>query len=180
MSNYHNLSDAEREQFNLPPAGFQGNEFTVILQGPTMAALKRNIEGFRTFARDNHYDHFQVLEQGKDPDSGFRAIVVAHNFNPITWMSEKFHRAKLGAEHGWEQGAKKAKVRHDISQQAELELTRQSEIARQRIRGARLAAAAPIREETEADVAAAQEEARRKRLLEGVGKPSGLTSEIFS
>ena len=113
------LTDSERERYNLPPKGFQGNEMTVIIEAPTRAQMTTSIKAFEGFARSQGMHKVKVVEQGSDPDGGYKAIVQAHNFNPITWASEQAHRAKMGVEHGWRQGAEKAKVKHEISLEEE-------------------------------------------------------------
>lgn len=165
MAHYHNLTDEERDRYNLPPAGFQGNEMTVVVQAPSLRALTEKTQAFKRFATGEGYETFQVLSYGPDPDGGFKAIIEAHNFNPVTWASEQYHRAKLGVQHGVEQGRKKAEIKHRISQAAELQATGEREITLQRARLARLRAAAPVRIETEAEAGRLLEERRRQRRL---------------
>lgn len=88
--NFHNLTDEERDKLNLPPVGFQGNEFTTIIQAPTKVALQTKIGQFRAFATLNKYELFEVLQQGPDPDGGYKAIVTAHNWNAAAWVQRKW------------------------------------------------------------------------------------------
>jgi choline dehydrogenase-like flavoprotein len=127
--------------------------------------MKRKIDAFKKFAHAEGYETVQVISQAPDPDGGFKAIVEAHNVNPITWASEQYHRAKLGVKHGVEQGRKKAEIKHQISQAAEIQATGEREVALQRARLARLRAAAPVRIETEAEAGRLLEERRRQRRL---------------
>ena len=117
---FHNLSDEERDKLNLPPIGFQGEEFTTILQAPTSTTLQKRVDQFRTFAKTEHYETFEVLQQGRDPDGGFKAIVSAHNWNPVTWAAEKATRTYLGAKHGLAIGKQKAEIKHVVGVEAEL------------------------------------------------------------
>jgi len=61
VAHYQNLSDEEREHYNLPPQGFQGNEMTVVIQAPSKTALKKKIEAFHRFAISEDYENFQIL-----------------------------------------------------------------------------------------------------------------------
>ena len=165
---YHNLSDKERECYNLPPQGFQGNEFTVVLQAPTSVALQKQIDDFHGYAKRNDYEHFEVLTQGSDPDGGFKAVAMAHNFNPVTWTSEQYHRAKLGVTKGWKKGKEKAEITHEISSVGELEAAKAREVTLQRARLARIEGAAPERIATEREVGKLLEERRRQRRLASI------------
>ncbi len=165
MAKYVNMSDEERERYNLPPAGFQGNEMTVVIQAPSKDAMTKKIKAFHKFAMEEKYENFQILMEAPDPDGGYKAIVTAHNLNPVTWASEQFHRAKRGVQTGWEQGRKMAEVRSQISQQGQLAAAQAHEIAIQRARVARIAAAAPERQLTEEMVGREAEIARRRRRL---------------
>ena len=168
MTQFINMSNEERDRYNLPPGGFQGNEFTVVLQAPTALALKQKLTNFHKFALAEGYENFAVLSEGPDPDGGFKAIATAHNFNPVTWASEQFHRAKIGAQTGWQQGKKKAVIKSHISQQAELAAAAAREMTLQKARIARIQGAAPIRIQTEAEVGAGLEELRRQKQLAAI------------
>ena len=93
---------------SLPPedsAGYQGEEFTVQLQSPTREGLDEQIASFRKFAKDRGLETFKVLERGKDPDGGYRAIITAHNWNPfeaagrvVRYTRRKYARGRWGKE----------------------------------------------------------------------------------
>jgi hypothetical protein len=68
---------------------YQGKEFTTTLQAPTRKQLDKLIRGNMAFARRQGMEDIRILERGKDPDGGYRAILVAHNWNPIEWVKEK-------------------------------------------------------------------------------------------
>jgi hypothetical protein len=168
---YTELTDEEREEYNLPPKGFQGNEFTIVIQAPTKLTLQKKIADFHSFALKEGYGSFSILSQGPDPDGGFKAVVAAHNSNPLTWASEQFHRARLGARSSWSQGAKKARIKHDVSQRGDLAATYATEVALQKARLARIEAAAPERIATERLIGAEKEKMRRERILEELQQP---------
>lgn len=172
---FHNLTDAEREHYNLPPAGFQGNEFTAVIEAPTMIALDKKLDAFKRFAAKEGYEHVEVISKVPDPDGGYKAIMTAHNFNPIAWASEQLHRAKLGATEGWKKGKVKAEMKHQISSLGELEATKEREIALQRARIARIRAAAPERITTEEMVGVEQERRLRERRLAQLKAPDEST-----
>ena len=75
---------------------YQGREKTSILQANTKRELEELIRSSRAFARRNGMHDFKVVKRGKDPDGGYRAIVTAHNWNPVKWVKEKIEarRAK--------------------------------------------------------------------------------------
>jgi len=173
--NFHNLTDKERDELNLPPEGFQGEEFTTIIQAPTSTALQKNIEQFRVFAKAKQYETFEILQQGRDPDGGFKAIVVAHNWNPITWAAEKAHRAYLGAKHGIAVGKEKAEIKHVVGVKAELGRAAEEEeaLARRRLAIGRAVEAEKLIGDPE--VAAARQRAKYARLLAPATKPTPAT-----
>lgn len=108
----------------------QGNELTVIIQAPTTRALSARIVSFKRFAKEEGCDTIKILERGPDPDGGYRAIITAHNFNPLTWVSEKYHRTKYGLTTGWSQGAEKARMKAEIQRKKDLEAEREIAEAR--------------------------------------------------
>lgn len=69
---------------------YQGREKTSILQANTKAGLDTLIRSSRSFADEHGMERFKVLESGKDPDGGYRAIVTAHNWGPTEWVKRKF------------------------------------------------------------------------------------------
>lgn len=73
---------------------YQGKELQSTLQAPTESSLQEMVESARGFAEENKLEEFKILEFGKDPDGGYRAIVTAHNWNPISWIKGKLTRKK--------------------------------------------------------------------------------------
>jgi len=71
---------------------YQGKEETSILQANSMKDLNALIRSSKEFAKKNDLVNFRVLGKGKDPDGGYRAVVTAHNWNPIKWVKEKLSR----------------------------------------------------------------------------------------
>ncbi|TRZ52635.1 MAG: hypothetical protein D4S01_02540 [Dehalococcoidia bacterium] len=130
MTNFHNLTNDERDRLNLPPVGFQGEEFTTIIQAPTSKALQKRVDQFRLFAQHENYETFEVLQHGRDPDGGYKAILTAHNWNPITWTAEKGYRAYLGIKHAPAIGRAKALAKHQVGAEAEVLRAAEEEEAR--------------------------------------------------
>lgn len=162
---FHNLSDKERDRLNLPPVGFQGEEFTSIIQAPTSKALQTKVDQFRLFAKAKNYETFDVLQHGPDPDGGFRAIVSAHNWNPLTWAAEKAHRAYLGAKHGVAIGKEKAVIKHRVGVEAELSQAAEEEASSARRKLAVRRAIEAERLRLAPELAASREKAKYARLL---------------
>ncbi len=183
--NFHNLTDAERDRLNLPPAGFQGNEFTTIIQAPTKNALQAKISQFRAFAKVNKYDLFEILQQGPDPDGGFKAVITAHNWNPLTWAAEKAHRTYLGAKHGVAIGTQKAIIKHKVGTEAAIARAGEEEKALAERRLARLRAVEAERLRGETVYAAAIARSRYQGLTSTslttvpTGPPVPPTKEVF-
>ncbi len=173
---FHNLSDEERDKLNLPPKGFQGEEFTTILQAPTSTALQKRVDQFRAFARTEHYETFEVLLQESDPDGGFKAIVTAHNWNPITWAAEKATRTYLGAKHGLAIGKRKAEIKHLVGTEAELAQAAEEETLNAQRKLAIKRAVEAERRRREPELAAA-----RQRTIYSTpkGQPEDITKFIF-
>lgn len=73
---------------------YQGKEQTSILQAPTEKELNSLIGSSKVFTKSQGMETFQVLQKGKDPDGGYRAVIASHNFNPIKWIGEKVRRKK--------------------------------------------------------------------------------------
>lgn len=76
--------------------GYQGKEIETTLQAPDEPTLKRMIAGLQGYADKMGLEPVEVLMAGPDPDGGFKAVVVAHNFNPITWLK--------GKKASWDEG----------------------------------------------------------------------------
>jgi len=77
---------------------YQGRELTSTLQAPSKSSLNSLIGDARKYAKASGMDSFKILESGRDPDGGYRAIVTAHNWNPISWIKEKIGKKKKPIE----------------------------------------------------------------------------------
>ena len=73
---------------------YQGREFETTLQAPTLKVLNKEIKDLRTYARKEGMGRVRILQKGPDPDGGFKAIVTAHNWNPVKWVKGKLTRKK--------------------------------------------------------------------------------------
>jgi hypothetical protein len=68
---------------------YQGREFEVTLQAPNYPSLNAMVKDMEKVARKNGMGEVSVLSKGADPDGGYKAIVVAHNWNPIKWLKRQ-------------------------------------------------------------------------------------------
>lgn len=73
---------------------YQGKEIQSTLQAPTASSLQEMVDSAKEYAEENNLGELEVLEFSKDPDGGYRAIVTAHNWNPISWLKGKLTRKK--------------------------------------------------------------------------------------
>ena len=64
---------------------YQGSEITATLQAPTKGKLRELVNSLKKYAEKEHMDTIKVLSFGKDPDGGWKAIIEAHNWNPMIW-----------------------------------------------------------------------------------------------
>ena len=69
---------------------YQGKEITATLQAPNKAQLNKLISGLNCYAKKNNLERVKVLSKGKDPDGGYKAIIEAHNFNPMSAIRDKW------------------------------------------------------------------------------------------
>jgi len=77
---------------------YQGMEFTTTLQANTLRELNSMIKSLEDYAHEYEMDDFKVLSKGPDPDGGYKAIVTAHNWNPLTWIKERWEARGGGPE----------------------------------------------------------------------------------
>lgn len=68
---------------------YQGKEIQSTIKAPTKKDLDEMIKDIKSYARENGLGPVKILRRGKDPDGGYEAIVVAHNWNPVKWVKEK-------------------------------------------------------------------------------------------
>lgn len=69
---------------------YQGKEFRTHLQANSEEDLNEMIEGLQVYASEHGLEPISVLQRREDPDGGWEAIVLAHNWNPLKWVKEKF------------------------------------------------------------------------------------------
>lgn len=77
---------------NSRPVKYQGKEVEATIQAPDEASLKEMLAQMTRFTSNNGMGKVQILSMGKDPDGGYKAIVTAHNWNPVKWVKEKFSK----------------------------------------------------------------------------------------
>lgn len=68
----------------------QGREAKHYIQAPTEDQLDEMIEGLNEYAMEHGMDSIEVLQKRPDPDGGWEATVISHNFNwGAAWKSVK-------------------------------------------------------------------------------------------
>jgi len=77
------------DELNPEEQQYQGKEILTAIQAPTVDALDDMLEGMRDYAEGEGLEEFTILEKGEDPDGGYRAVISAHNWNPVTWFRER-------------------------------------------------------------------------------------------
>jgi len=99
------------------PDNFQGREIQATLKAPTEESLENMLSELEDYAHEVELDEIQVLKKGRDQDGGWEAIVVAHNFNPFTWLQEKWEARGGGPAARREREEKARKRRLEKLQQ---------------------------------------------------------------
>ena len=161
-----------------PPEYYPGNAGTFILQGPNKEEVHEKLKILEHACLEMGMKEFEIVDDRPDPNGGWKCLILSHNFNPVTWASEKFHRASLGAREGWETGRKKAALKHRVGVKSEIARAPYEELAGQKRRTARLAgqhaainAAARVHVQGEAALAAARETAKYNQAIAEVNVP---------
>jgi hypothetical protein len=88
---------------------YQGKEFTTILQADSFEELDALIDAWRDLAERHGIEDFKVLKRIKDPDGGYKAIVVGHNFNAWEWVKDRVEDVK----HRGDSQAEKDRIRQE-------------------------------------------------------------------
>lgn len=78
--------------------GYQGREITATLQAPDMEQLEMMLHEMNDYTAAIGVEPIEILKIGPDPDGGYKAVIVAHNFNPIKWLKEKYEERGFTAE----------------------------------------------------------------------------------
>ena len=90
---------------------YQGREITSTIKANTLPELNKMLTGIRRYARLHGLGTVKVLRKHKDPDGGYEAIIQAHNWNPIKWVSEKWEARGGGYEARMTRAEEKEKRR---------------------------------------------------------------------
>ena len=125
---------------------FQGREITATIQAPDEADLDMMLQEMQDYTAATGLEPIEVLSKGPDPDGGYRAVIVAHNWNPLAWLKKKVEERGGGPE-------------------ARAAVTAKQREYAQKVRIARLEATGKERVKTEAELAAEEEKRRREKLL---------------
>jgi len=137
---------------------YQGKEQTTILQAPTKKALKALIRSNRSYAKSHGMEHFRILESGKDPDGGYRAVISSHNLNPITWIKSKIGSSESKAAASAQLEADREKAEEKRKRKYEEEAARhEKEFARQKAEAERAELRQIAAEETKSRAQAIRE-----------------------
>lgn len=90
---------------------YRGKEFKMTIGAPSRVDLEDLIFAAQECAGDSGMGSFEVIDVREDPDGGYEAIVVAHNFNPFKWVKEKAKEVGGKVKTGWQKrrAASKAK-----------------------------------------------------------------------
>lgn len=93
---------------------YQGKEILSTIQAPTKKELGRLIRSTKKSSKKSGMEAIKVLERGKDPDGGYRAVVSAHNVNPWEWVKSKVgtEESKAMAGAKLERSERKAEEKH--------------------------------------------------------------------
>jgi len=138
---------------------YQGREITSTIKANTLAELDRMLRGIRAYARSHDLGTVKVLRKHKDPDGGYEAIIVAHNWNPLKWVAEKWEARGGGYEARMKRAEEKEKRR---LRQLELDEKKAMREERKLLAQARVKAAKAKREQAETAIRRAKV-ARPKR-----------------
>ena len=77
---------------------YQGKEFRTYIQANSEEALDEMIGQTQKYSKRVRTGPIRLLEKRHDPDGGWEATIVAHNWNPIRWIKEKFGGKREGEE----------------------------------------------------------------------------------
>lgn len=150
---HHPTTHPKREKF-------QGREITATLQAPNEMDLDMMITDLQDYAQITGMEPIQILSKGPDPDGGYKAVITAHNFNPVTWLTEKGYRAYLGVKHGPAIGKAKAIAKHQVGAKAEIAQAAEEEALRAQRKLAIRRAVEAERRRAEPELAVARQRTR--------------------
>ena len=148
---------------------YQGREITSTIKANTLPELNKMLTGIRRYARLHGLGAVKVLRKHKDPDGGYEAIIQAHNWNPIKWVSEKWEARGGGYEARMKRAEEKEKRR---LRQLELEEKKAYREERKLLAQARVKAAKAKRERAISAIKKAKvDRPKRAGLLSGLLAP---------
>lgn len=110
---------------------YQGKEITTTLQANTKEELDRLVRSTQVYAGSHGMEDFNVLERGRDRDGGYRAIIVAHNWNPLEWIKGKFGRKKGLSDEEFEEA-----FQRQVEEQEEAREKAEKAAAEEKVEGA--------------------------------------------
>jgi len=123
---------------------YQGREIQATLKAPTSEQLERMLAALNEYSTNYEMEEIQVLKKGKDPDGGWEAVVVAHNFNPVSWVKEKWEARGGGFEartvkqrEAREERLKKLRAETTAAEERAKQFTEESELRKQRAEAAK-------------------------------------------
>jgi len=127
---------------------YQGREIQATLKAPTSEQLERMLVALNEYSTEHEMEEIQVLKKGKDPDGGWEAVVVAHNFNPLSWAREKWETRGGGFEartskqrEAREKRLERLRAETTAAKERAEQFTEESELRRQRTEAAKTIAA---------------------------------------
>ena len=89
---------------------YRGREFKAIVGAQTMEDLQDIIFELEEAAQDAGMDaYFEVVDIREDPDGGYEALVIAHNFNPFKWVKERAKQVGGWVSRKWKEHRRKKK-----------------------------------------------------------------------
>ncbi|KKN45369.1 hypothetical protein LCGC14_0683550 [marine sediment metagenome] len=80
---------------------YRGREFKMTIGAPTREDLKDMIFAAEEMANENNLEYVEVVAEYEDPDGGWEAIIIAHNFNPFKWIKDKAVAIGGKIKSGW-------------------------------------------------------------------------------
>jgi hypothetical protein len=78
------------------PEYFPGRCVTSILQGPSREEVMTLIKAMDEALTKQGLDSSKIVTVEPDPNGGWKAVVISHNWNPLTWVKEQWERSVWG------------------------------------------------------------------------------------
>lgn len=157
-----------------PPEYYPGRAVAAILQGPNEHAVHNMITAIDQALVEEGLDPTETMYSGPDQNGGWKAIIAAHNVNPVTWFTEKVHRARIGLKGAVAQGKRIAETKQTIARQGELARAAAGEYSRQRVKMAEITGPQKEREKTAAIVGIGKERIKQELAAEELASAAEL------